>query len=134
MAWKSAYFKLKVLDTFFGGTVFTAPATLYLGLYTTAPTPGLAGTEVSGGSYARKSFANTSVNWNAASGGAKTNKLALNFARATASWGTIRGWGLYDAASGGNLLGSGSLTAPLPTVINGDIAQVAAGAIVLTET
>lgn len=30
---------------------------------------------------------------------------ALSFAEATANWGTVIAWGLYDAATGGNLLG-----------------------------
>lgn len=33
-----------------------------------------------------------------------TNGAAINFAQATANWGTIIAWGLYDASSSGNLL------------------------------
>lgn len=94
----------------------------YLALFTTTPTAddGSGGTEVSGGSYARKAIAST--DWNAASAGNPTTKtgpesgVEWDFPTATADWGTINGFGIYSASSGGTLLWFGSLTSPVAVV------------------
>ena len=54
MAGFSDYLEDKVLDHVFGGTAYTAPSTLYVALYTVAPTDTGGGTEVSGGGYEEK--------------------------------------------------------------------------------
>ena len=54
MAGFSDYLEDKVLDHVFGGNAYTAPSTLYVALYTVAPTDTGGGTEVSGGAYARQ--------------------------------------------------------------------------------
>ncbi len=46
MAGFSDYLEDKVLDHVFGGNAYTAPATLYVALYTVAPTDTGGGTEV----------------------------------------------------------------------------------------
>lgn len=101
---KSDYLESKVLDHLLGRTTYTAPATVYVALYTTAPTDAGGGTEVSGGGYARKAVTNDATNWPAASGGSKANGTAIAFPEATANWGTVVAWGLFDASSDGNLL------------------------------
>ena len=53
MAAFSDYLENKVLGHVFGGTAYTAPSTLYVALYTVAPSDTGGGTEVSGGGYAR---------------------------------------------------------------------------------
>ena len=50
----SDYLEDKVLDHVFGGNAYTAPTTLYVALYTVAPSDTGGGTEVSGGGYARQ--------------------------------------------------------------------------------
>ena len=55
----SDYLEDKVLDHVFGGNAFTAPTTLYVALYTVAPSDTGGGTEVSGGAYARQTGAFT---------------------------------------------------------------------------
>lgn len=69
---------------------------LYLAMYTTAPTAGSAGTEVTGGSYARQA-----ISFSAASGGIKTQSGAINFPTASAGWGNLVGWAVMSASSGG---------------------------------
>ena len=56
MAGFSDYLEDKVLDHVFGGTAYTAPATLYVALYTVAPDDTGGGTEVTttGTAYARQ--------------------------------------------------------------------------------
>ena len=55
----SNYLENKVLLHVFGATAYTAPATLYVGLFTSNPGETGGGTEVSGGSYARQTAAFT---------------------------------------------------------------------------
>lgn len=59
----SRYLKAALLEEAFGAAAFTAPATLYLALYTVAPTDNGGGTEVTGGSYARKAVTNNTTNF-----------------------------------------------------------------------
>lgn len=78
----------------------------YLALFTAVGTDAGTGfTEVSGGSYARVAMA--ASDWNAASGtgpSSATNANAAAFPTATADWGTVIAWGIYDASTSGNLL------------------------------
>ena len=132
----SNYLETKVLDHVFGGTSYSAPATLYVGVFTTAASDTGPGTEVSGGSYARQSIAMT------VSGTSPTqavNSAVIEFPEATASWGTITYAGIFDALTGGNMLAWAQITdpidlvTPLPkTITTGDILRVAAGNIKVT--
>lgn len=120
-----------VLNHIFGKATLTAP-TLYVALFTTAPTDDAGGgaVEVSGGGYAR--LATAATDWNTAVAGAPTalsNAVALTFAQATAAWGTVVGFGLYDAASLGTLWLDGLLGASKAIAL-GDTAEFAAGALV----
>lgn len=129
MAGFSDYWEAKILDHTTGKTDIGTLPTAYIGLYTAAPTDAGGGTEVSGGSYARKST--PGADWNAASGGSVANAAAITFVQATADWGTVTHFGIFDAASGGNLLMWGTVT-PNKAVQNGDTARFAAGQLTLT--
>ena len=85
--------------------------------------------EPSGGAYAR--VATAASDWNTASGGSLDNASAIEFSEATASWGTITHFALFDAATAGNMLAHGSLTAS-KTISSGDTASFAAGALDVT--
>jgi hypothetical protein len=103
MAGKSDYLEGKVLDHLFGIASYSAPATLYLALFTAAPSDSGGGTEVTGGSYARAAVTNNNTSWSRTAD-TVSNLNAIDFAAATGVWGTI-GWvGVFDAVSGGNLL------------------------------
>jgi hypothetical protein len=130
---KTTYLRNKILDHMLGGGDYTRPATVYLALFTAAPGIGGGGTEVAGGSYARVAVTNDATNWPAASAGQKSNGLALTYAQATASWGTVTHAALFDAATGGNMLHFTTLPSPR-TVQNGDTPSWAVGSLVLTET
>lgn len=116
----SNYLENKVLGHVFGATPYTAPATLYVGLFTSNPGETGSGTEVSGGSYARQTIAFT------VTGAQASNTAAVEFPTATASWGTITFAAIYDALSGGNLLAYGALTTS-KTIDNGDVFRIPAG-------
>lgn len=133
MAGKSDFLENEILDHLLGNAAYAAPATVYVGLYTAAPTDAGGGTEVSGGSYARAAVTNNATNWPAASGGAKANGTAITFPAPTANWGVIVAFGIFDAASAGNLLYWGLVT-PNKTVNNGDPApSFAVGDLDVTE-
>lgn len=108
-------------------------ATRYIALFTVSPSDSGGGTEVTGGSYARKST--VAADWNAASTttGTTSNATAITFAQATANWGTVSHWAIMDAVTGGNLLRWGELTTP-KVVNSGSTARFPIGSLSLTET
>jgi hypothetical protein len=108
------YLAPRILDHVLRNTAYTPVATVYLALSTTVPTDGGGVTEPSGGSYAR-----TACSFSAASGRQIQNSGAVTFPAATADWGTIVGWALYDASSGGNILFFGECLAT-PKVFTAD--------------
>lgn len=127
-----------------GSVTWTAIATIpalnqhYFGLLTAAPSDSSAGTEATGGSYARVSVAATLANWagtqSAASttastgtGGTTSNNGTVTFPVPSANWGSITHMGIYDSPTGGNLLMYAPLTAA-KTVNNGDPAPSFAAA------
>jgi hypothetical protein len=100
------------LNLIFGATAWPSkPATLYYALMTTLPTDAGGGVEVSAAGYSRHAATVGSTYFEAAvaNGGNVTNKLAVSFGTATAAWGTVVGWAMYDAAAGGNLIAWGAL-------------------------
>lgn len=121
----------ELLDHVFGAAAYSAPATLYVGLYTATPSDAGGGTEVSGGAYERVSVTNNATNFPAASGGAKANGTAITFPQASASWGTVSQFGIFDASTAGNLLVWGDLTAS-KTIDSGDTASFAIGELDIT--
>ena len=125
----SDYLENEILDHIFGVGSYSAPATVYVGLATAAcsdTTTGSIVTEPSGGSYARVSVTNSGTNWNTASSGSISNKTAITFPEATASWGEVTDFFIADAATNGNILVWGDLTAS-KTIGTGDTASFAAG-------
>lgn len=126
MAEMSNYLENALINGTIRGTTYTAPSTVYVGLYTSDPTDANSGTEVSGGSYAR-----TSVTFGSPSGGAALNDAAVEFPQATADWGTV-GWiGILDASTSGNLLYHTALDVS-KTISNGDIFKIAIGSLSVT--
>jgi len=125
MAGFSNYLENKVVGHVFGGSAYTAPATLYVALYTSAPSDTGGGTEVSGGAYARQTAA-FSISADTAS-----NTSAIEYPTATADYGTVVAVGVFDASSSGNLLAYGNLTTS-KTVSTGDVFRFNAGAIDIT--
>lgn len=126
MAAMSNYLEAALINAVLRNTSYTSPTTVYVGLFTSDPTDAGSGTEVSGGSYARKAMAFSSP-----SGGATSNSSAVEFDQATASWGTVTHFGLFDASSSGNLLLHGALTTS-KTIDEGDVFKFASSALTAT--
>ena len=115
----SNYLENKILDHILGTTSYTMPNPVYLALYTVAPTDSTAGTEVSGGSYARQT-----ITFGAASGGTASNDANVDFSGMPAC--TVVAVAVLDALTSGNILVYGSLTAN-KSVDAGDILRISTG-------
>ena len=137
MAGFTNYLEQKIADHWFGATTYTPPATVYVGLYTTLPDDsGVGGAEPVGSGYARVSVTNNSTNWRNASHGGTTgsrkyNATTITFPAATAAWGVIAGYGIFDAASGGNLLAFNAIS-PTLDVASGSIVKFDPDAIAIS--
>ena len=128
MAGFSDYLEDAVLDHVFGGSAYTAPATLYVALYTVAPTDTGGGTEVTGGAYARQTSTFTVSGTDPTTA---TNAAAIEYPTATGDYGTVVAVGILDALSGGNLLAYADLTTS-KTVSTGDVFRFDAGDLDIT--
>lgn len=127
MAGFTTFLQQELLDHIGGNGSYTAP-TPYVGLFTAAPSDAGGGTEVSGGDYAR---VNANTSFGAASGTTMSNDGAITFPTATASWGTVTHFGIFDASTTGNLLVWGALGTS-KAVGSGDTASFAIGELDIT--
>ena len=130
---KSTYFAQKVLDQQFGLAAFTPPATVHVALFTVTPGAGNTGTEVSGSNYSRVAVAMNSTNWSR-TGTTVTNLTQILFPVFSGAVATVVAVGLYDAATGGNLIWFSDLAAPYQkSFAANDQAVYPAGSITVTE-
>lgn len=97
----------------------------YVGLHTAAPTQAVP-SEVTGVGYERE-FVNA-TDWTTPASATSSTSVAVTFNTAGDNWGTVTHVGLWDAASGGNLLWSGAMITPR-TVGTGETLSFSAGAI-----
>jgi hypothetical protein len=122
----------KVLDAILRAQPLGAPATHYIGLFTTNPTDVGGGVEVTGGSYARVPVTAGLAAWSgsqtpgttvASTGtdGTIENNAVITFPAPTAAWGVVTGFGIFDALAAGNLWIYSALTTS-KTINNGDAA------------
>lgn len=130
----------KLIDHVFRATAYTAPATLYIGLFNTLPNDtGTGGTECTGTNYNRKPVTSGVGTWYSTNGttsgassgtnGTTSNVNAITFDAPGAGWGSITGVGIWDAVTAGTLLVYAALTQS-KTVNNGDAApSFASGAL-----
>lgn len=126
----SDYLENALLNHSTGKSALTMPS-VYLALFTTATTDAGGGTEVStsGSAYARQNI--PAGSWASASGGSTSTSADVNFPTATASWGTITHVALFDAATAGNMLWHGPLSAS-KAIGSGDVFRMASGQLTLT--
>jgi hypothetical protein len=132
------YTENKIIDWLFRGQAFSPPATLYVGLATSACSDSSAGTEVTGGSYARVAVTGSLANWagtqsagsttaSTGTGGTTSNNAVLTFPSPTANWGSVTHAPIFDASTSGNTIFCIQLTVA-KTVNNGDAAPSFAAA------
>ena len=121
------YLENKLLDHVLRNTAYTSPTTVYVALFTAAPGEAGGGTEVSGGGYARQA-----VTFGAPSAGSTSNSADITFPTATANWGTITHFAIFDASTGGNMLYYGQLTSSV-TVNSGQQLTIPAGNLTISH-
>lgn len=124
---KSDFLKTNVLNHVLRGVSYSSPATVYLALFTVAPTDAGGGTEVTGGSYSRQT-----AEFDAPDDDQVVNSDDILFSVASADWGTIVHFALFDASSSGNMLYHAALTASR-TILSGDQLRVPAGQLIVGE-
>lgn len=123
----SDYTENAVLNHLFRNVALTSPTTVYLALYTAAPTDAGGGTQVSGAGYARQT-----IQFGAPSGGVISNTSAVSFTATGGNYGTVVAVGIFDALTVGNLLAWDDITS---AVINdGDTLLFPIGDITVTLT
>lgn len=85
------------------------------------------GNEVAGGSYARQP-----ITFDASGGDPTiyTNDTVIQFPAATAAWGLVSWFGIYDAVSGGNLMAYETVDIPRDIIIS-DIVRWEVGQLVV---
>lgn len=124
------------MDHVLGGPDYTRLATVYIALFTAAPTAAGGGTEVStsgGTNYARYSVTNDTSSWSASASGVKSNLNLLDFGTAGANWGTIVAGAIMSASTSGYILYFGPLTTS-KTINTNDGFRIPIGGLVLTES
>lgn len=138
----SDYVENNLADFIFRGQSFSPPATIYVGLSTSACSDSATGTEVSGGSYARVAVTSSLANWSgtqsagstsasSGTGGQISNNAAINFPTPSAGWGTVTHWFLSTASTSGNVIICAALTTS-KTINSGDTVSFPAGALTVT--
>lgn len=127
----STYLQNQFLSASLRNVDYQGAATVYLALFTTATDAGSGGTEVSatGTAYVRQSIA-----FSAPVGGVTSNSATVTFPTATASWGTVTHFAVYDGTGGGaNRLYYGAIGIA-KTVDQGDLFTVPSAALSIQLT
>lgn len=132
---KSDYLARAIVNHIFCGpssptpqSPFPQPSGLYVALYTVAPLSSGGGSEVVGGSYSRQQalFSPSSLI------GESANVATVSFPTASADWGTLVAFSLFDAPTAGNMLCFNSLPASI-TILTGDRAGFPPGVLTVKE-
>jgi hypothetical protein len=124
-------YEARLLDHIFKGgatPALTALSTVYVALFTAAPSDSAAGTEVTGSAYARQAVASAAWTRTVSS---VSNNAEVAFPTVTTTPYTVVGWAIMDAVTAGNMLYWGDTTS---TVMNvGDVARFAPSGLTITE-
>lgn len=105
MAGATNFLEAQLLNSLFRVAAAYKPAGIFIGLFTANPTDAGGGTEASGGNYARQQVSQVDASWAAPAGTPRAISNAANIEWVGVTWsGTVTGWGIFDAVTGGNLL------------------------------
>ena len=117
MAAFSNYLENALINGTLRATTYTAPTTVYVGLFTSDPTDA---------GYARQS-----ATFAAPSNGAASTNADVQFPQATGNWGTVTHFAIFDALTTGNMMYHGALTTS-KTIETGDVFKIATGSLTVT--
>lgn len=126
MSAMSDYLENEILDHILSVGSYTMPVAVYVGLSTGSFADDNSGTELTGNNYSR-----VAATFSAAASGTTSNSAAIEFNAATGSWGLVSHFGIFDAASSGNLLIHGAFTTA-KTIASGDILKIPTGDLDIT--
>ena len=129
----SDYLDQQVLGHLLRSATWTKPAGIYLGLLTALPTDEGGLVEVAAVDYGRLAVGPADALWlPRETDGAHVNAQALIWPEPENDWGTLTGTGLFDAATGGNLLPWAALAAPKTVLAGGPAVLFRPGDLVFT--
>ena len=128
MAAFSNYLENQLLNHTLRNTAYTAPATLYLALFTSAGSlaeleAGTLTHELTGGSYARQT-----ITFNAAASGSTANSAIVTFSALPAA--TVNFVAVMDASTAGNVLYFAQMSSSA-ALTSGDSYQISAGGLTI---
>lgn len=124
---KTDYLENALINHVLRNTALTSPTTVYLALYSAAPTESTSGTELTGNGYARQA-----ITFGAPSNGVASNTGAVTFTASGGAWSAVAGIAICDASTGGNQLYWD--TKSIAALADGDSINFATGQITVTET
>lgn len=126
--------KNELLDDVFSAAGTAPLANHFIALSTAPPLDDGSGVvEPVGGAYARVTVVNNGANWPIAVAGVKSSGADFTFPAATADWGLITHWAIYDALVAGNFVCWGTLQTSR-TILNGDTFRFLTGDLTMTLT
>lgn len=99
MAEISYYLSNKLLEGTVKATTYTAPANVYMALFSTTCNVSAAGTEITGNGYARQL-----VSFGTANNASIASSANVNFSATGNSWPAAVSVGIMDASTSGNLM------------------------------
>jgi len=123
----SQYMQKAMLDWVLGGASPTRPSAWYMGLAIGLPSS-ISASEATVAGYARQTFVALAAGTPATSG-TVMNSGAIIFTFSAAQ--TVRGFTIWDAASNGNMLRFGALSAASSVMASGDTLSFAASSVIL---
>lgn len=123
----SDYLENAILNHIFGDTDYARPDHLYVGLFTAEPGENDTSGEIpQGGGYTRSEI----VFGNAVSGSISNTNEVL-FPEASADWGVITHFAIFDSQEGGNMLVKGTFDIP-KMIYFGDTVRIKAGELTIS--
>ncbi|MCJ2085498.1 hypothetical protein MKK88_05750 [Methylobacterium sp. E-005] len=131
MSGNSTYLAQAVLNWARGTAMPTAPSALYVALFNGDPTDaGTGGTEVT---TSVRTAGRVAAPYGAPSGKGMTNTSAVSFGNSANTVANVTHFAVFDAASGGNMLGSNPLASGGGAITAGSTVSFAAGALTWAE-
>ncbi len=117
----STYLKNGILNHLYRGIPLPIFPALYPGYMTSPPTDSIPGGEPIGGGYLRVAIANNMTNMSTVVDGEKSNSGIIAFPEVIATQGTIGFFGIWSAATAGQLLCYGGINPPINLVTGSQI-------------
>jgi len=124
------YFEKNILNAIGGNDAPIASTTMWMALFTVAPSDASGGTEATGGSYARKSTGAWSTCTD--SGGSIYNVATITYATSSNTWGgSLTHFAMLTDSATGSMIAWGTLTAAR-TIATNDVAAFAVGSVTIS--